>query len=697
MQKSLKLAFVWHMHQPYYKDDKDGKTLFPWVFLHSIKDYYDMPWYASNFTTIKATYNLVPSLIEQINNYINNNANDILLQTLKKDINNLSEEDIKLLESYLFLSNEKNMIKPLKRYYELYLKYKLNKTIKNFDYQEILDLEILFLLSWCGNFLRETNEVIKGLLKKASYYTNYDKDILLETLILFLPLVLEYYKKLQEDGKISVCTTPYYHPITPLLLDFQNAIKAKNNVELPSKLVSFKEYGIRNTKEAVSFYETIFKTKPNGFWPAEGSVSLDTANLFATNGLKWFCTDEEILFKTINNKDKKNIYKNYTLNIDDKNIDIRFRDHFLSDAIGFNYSNKDPKSSVDEFISHLEEIYIKCDFSPLVNIILDGENAWEFFPNNAKEFFFELYKKLESTPWIECVTQDEIKSDSQIENVKLNTLASGSWIGGNFDTWIGQKDKNKAWELLTLTNENYLKIKDNLDEKTIKLVDREFMQALASDWFWWYGDDHYTIQAKEFDTLFRKHLINIYELLSLQIPKEILEPIVKDKQSKNFHIPPESFIYPNIDGTKNNYFEWLHSGVVDMKKELSVMDGVKYIIENFLYGYHKGKLFFYIESPMLFDMKYSTKLIINIDDIEFELFIKEGKQNILKNDIWCVSFSNQNEMEIEFSSDMITLGRNIKFEFKLLRDDKVIQSFPAYNDFFIKIENLNLNLKNWFI
>ena len=694
MNKTLKLAFLWHMHQPYYKDDKANTTLMPWVFLHAIKDYYDLPWYGSQFENLKATYNLVPSLISQIESYINHTANDKLLEMLKVDIEQLSKNDIEYLQSYLFLSNEHNMIKPLKRYYELFLKYNVHNTILDFSHNELLDLEVLFLLSWCGNFLRQNNPTVKALLEKKQYFTQENKQQLINELILFLPTIVDFYKELEQKGKITICTTPYYHPITPILFDHKSAQEAKQNVTLPNITSNFQEYGVKNTLYAIDYFEKLFGKKPSGFWPAEGSVNFQTAELFAQNNLQWFCTDEEILFKTLQNNTKTNIYKNYNLYTTNGDIQVRFRDHHLSDAIGFDYSQKDPKAAAIEFVKHLENIYESCDFSPLVNVILDGENAWEFFPNNGWDFFNELYSLFESTPWLQTVTMDEITTDSEILTVNISQLATGSWINGNFDIWIGSKEKNQAWELLDLTKQEFNKLKDKLDATTTELIEKEFMIALGSDWFWWYGDDHFTLQAKEFDELFRKHLINIYQYLQAEVPQQILTPIVHNHQKNSFYTKPINFIYPKIDGIKSDYFEWLNSGVIDIKKEFSVMDSSKSIVKHVRYGYCKEKLYIFFDGNFKKIKEHSIlKMIINT--IEFEIELNKSNQTIIKDDVTLFACNVNDNIELEILQKDIIIGQKIDFKFFIIENNLTLQSFPLYGNFTIEIEDLDLN--NWYI
>ncbi len=690
MSKKLYLTFLWHMHQPYYKDDIENRTMMPWVFLHAIKDYYEMVWYLSLFKKIKATFNLVPSLIYQLEEYSKNRANDKLLNTIKKDIHILNNEDKKLLNSYLFLSNEKNMIKPLERYYQLFLKYKKENSIYNFSYQELLDTEVLFLLSWCGNYLRENNRTIKLLLEKGENYTTIEKDILLKTLENFISKILDYYRKLEEEGRIEISTTPFYHPIIPLLIDFNSAKEARSDVKLPNLHYNLTQYASLHTKFAIKYFKEKFNKKPKGFWPAEGTVSPKTLTIFRANGIEWSATDEEILFKTLNNRNRANLYKDYSLNTKYGDISIRFRDRLLSDAIGFEYSQRDEKEAVTEFINNLRNIYNSTNKSTLVNIILDGENAWEFYKNNAKDFFIELYKELEKADFIETIKMEEIDK-LPIERIELNRIATGSWINGNFDIWIGSSEKNRAWELLELTREAFLRNRHLLSNEEIIKTQKEFMIAQSSDWFWWYGDDHFTTQKEEFDFLFRKHLINIFNILKEHTPKEILTPIIK-KSIKGFNIKPSDFISPKIDG-KRYFFEWLNSGVVDIQKEFSAMDTKSSLISKFYYGYNKKNLYllFYGEFEKYRDLEF----IFKFDDKIVKIKIPEEGTKLFDNSMRVKMFHSKGIVEVGVDKSILSNPLRVNFSFKVIKNEDIMQFFPLYSDFFIDFEELKL--KYWFV
>lgn len=585
MSKKLYLSFLWHMHQPYYKDDSNNKIVMPWVFLHCLKDYYDMPYYLEQHGKIRATFNLVPSLLEQIQAYCNRDVEDKLLDVIKKETHHLSEYEIAFLLEYLFLSNYDNMIKPLKRYYELYLRYQERTCCEGlFSSEEILDLEVLFLLAWCGNYLRENNGCVKVLLAQESHYTQMQKTELLKELFAFIQTIIPYYKALEQKNKIAISTTPFYHPIIPLLLDKNSAKEARADVVLPNSHANFQEFAHVQVEEAVAYYETLFSKKPTGFWPSEGSVSLETMKLLAQNNIQWACSDEEILYKTVLKSKNESLYYPYNLKVDNQSIRLFFRDKYLSDLIGFEYSKKEPKSAAEDFIAHLHTIYLNANQSSLVSVVLDGENAWEYYPNNAQDFFRELYTLLEQQEWCETILFDEVKDYSDLEVKQISHLATGSWINANFDIWIGSHEKNRAWELLDMTKNMYDTQKALLDKATIQKIKKEFMTALGSDWFWWYGDDHFTVLKSKFDKLFRKHLKNIYRLMNVDIPLDILLPIVDKKPISGFHTKPIEKHTPIVDGYKTDFYEWLYSGYVDLKKDFSTMDTSALVIDGFHYS-----------------------------------------------------------------------------------------------------------------
>ncbi|QKF83239.1 glycoside hydrolase family 57 protein [Halarcobacter ebronensis] len=695
MSKKLYLSFLWHMHQPYYKDDCANTTLMPWVFLHATKDYYDIPWYMEKFPKIKATFNLVPSLMAQIDEYISGNANDKFLEILKKEIVSLSKDERDFLEEYLFLANEEYMIKPFSRYYELLLKYRMNNNnFSIFSDDEILDLEVLFLLSWCGNYLRQNNGIVQNLLNQKSTYDQTQKTELLNTMFNFLKEIIPYYNTLFKEGKISVSTTPFYHPILPLLLDRKSAVEARADVALPfSSGASYDEFANMQVEKAVSYFENKFGQAPIGFWPSEGSVSEKTINLLAKNGVKWACSDEEILFKTLNSSKKEALYKPYYLDTKEGRVNLFFRDKYLSDLIGFEFSKKSAKAAAGDFVSHLKNIYYNAQESVVVPVILDGENAWEFYPNNAQNFFEELYKLLSAQSWCELTLFDEISKCEDLKANSLYWLASGSWISGNFDIWIGSGEKNRAWELLDMTKLSFDGIKENLSEELIEKINKEFLVALGSDWFWWYGDDHYTELNHQFDEQFRAHLKNIFELMEIEVPKEIYTPIVKRDKGKLIDIKPTDFVAPTVDGNMSNFFEWLNSGRIDIKKEFTTMDSSSLFVEYLYYGVDReSNLYLYLKGDRIKSLKNEGfELRLTLNNLTFIFDIKEGKESTSQNGVYFdIAYDTGVELKLYECKH-----KRVKLIFEVYRNKKRVQRYPLYDESILDFENLFL--RNWYI
>lgn len=695
MSKKLYLSFLWHMHQPFYKDDNTNITHMPWVFMHAIKDYYEIPWYLEKFPNIKATFNLVPSLMAQLEEYINGTANDKFLEILKKDVSLLNQEERLFLEEYLFLSNEHNMIKPMPRYNELLLKYKANdNSLSFFTNEELIELQVLFLLSWCGNYLREENQVVKYLFEQKRAYTQEQKIELLSTLFDFIGEVIPYYKKLNDSGQIAISTTPFYHPILPLLIDRQSAVEAKPSVMLPSsQSAGYEEFASMQVESAVEYFEKQFARKPNGFWPSEGSVSEKTISLLAKNGVKWACSDEEIVFKTLKTGNKEVVYKPYSLETVNGKVNLFFRDKYLSDLIGFEYSKKSAREAAYDFVSHLKNIYLNADESVIVPVILDGENAWEFYPNNAQDFFEELYKLLGEQSWLETVLFDEVPEIEDLKEVSLNSLASGSWIYGNFDIWIGCSEKNRAWELLDMTKNSFDELKDSFSQETLDKINKEFLIALGSDWFWWYGDDHYTELNHHFDEQFRMHLKNIYTLMGQTIPEEIFTPIVQKEKQKQLHITPKDFINPIVDGNMSNFFEWLNSGEIDIKKEFSTMDSSASIVDYLYYGKDRDcNLFVYLEGEKI-KTKSDKKLElrVTIDDKIFIFDLRKGKESIDQNGSYFDLALNEG-IELKLYDCKL---KKVNFNFEIYEEERMIQRYPLYDETVLDFEDLFL--KNWYI
>ncbi len=665
------------MHQPDYRNS-NGIMQMPWVFLHAIKDYYDMPWMLSRHPNIKATFNITSPLIEQLKLYAHEpQKSDKFLALWLKDVTELEENERKWLIKLCKTAQFDTMVKPLTRYRELF-------TQSHFTNTELRELEVLFILSWCGVYLKQNNETIQNLLKKASGYTQEDKEALLQTLTAFSTTIFDFYKELQQQQRITLCTTPFYHPILPLLIDMESAIEANSNTQIPKNRLSLKEDARIHVQKAKALFKETFGFETQGMWPAEGAVDAQSVALLEQEAISWIATDETILYKSLNDAKKENIYSVYNY----KEMKIVFRDHYLSDLIGFKYRYEEPQKAVNHFINELQKIE-NSNANALVSVILDGENAWEFYKNNGFDFFEALYKNLQTQSWCTTSTMDEITS---IHAKSLENLEAGSWINGSFDTWVGEKQKTKAWELLFTAKKAYKENMAHLSEYKKAQITEFFLKAESSDWYWWFGSDHYSDYMQEFDTLFRNQLINIYNLMDILPPNDFFLPIFQNRSSSDFLVPPQSFITPTIDGKKDSFFEWLGCGIIDETKLFSTMQASLGIVKKIYYAEDRQKFYFSFEGML---QKYCTnaQIKIIIEPLNLNAVVAFNAGKITLNGLVIESACKQNlEMSIEKSSLKAT---KIFIRFEIIVDEKILQTVPSFGELSL---NLHENYaKNWYI
>jgi alpha-amylase/alpha-mannosidase (GH57 family) len=675
-KRPLSLSFFWHMHQPDYRGS-DGVMQMPWVFLHAIKDYYEMPALLSAYPNLKATFNLTPSLLEQLELYADPLKYDAFLKLWSLHPSQLSLQErrwvIKISKSTQF----ETMVRPLKRYEYLYLK-------EEYSDEELIDLEIMMLLAWCSETLRRENLIVKELLRKGEYFSQNDKEPLLNTLCAFIQTIIPLYARLQEQGQISVSTTPYYHPILPLLIDMQNAQIANPNTTLPQRSISLIEDAHRHIERSIALYEKHFHRPPNGFWPAEGAVDSKSVELYRQYAIRWIATDEAILFKSLRDDDRKKLYKTY----DYEGVTIGFRDHTLSDLIGFTYRYKGAEEAAEHFLHSLKAIDQEHEEAK-VFVIVDGENAWEFFENNGLNFFHALYGRLEESAWCRSTTMDEISQEDRHSDLKV--LHPGSWIHGNFDTWSGHPQKNRAWELIYQTKRDVENFHGEITPEVRAKIEEHFLASECSDWFWWYGDDHVSDFAAEFDLLFRERLIAIYDLLGSAPPTNLFTPIVSTNTAAPFWIKPKSPVTPVIDGKYSSFFEWLGCGMMDERKLYSTMDRVRGPIDLFYYGHDKKAIYVAFEGEISGVDTHGLKLWVILEESgeKFEF------------DFETISGSAEDQMaldeRLEIAISRLHFGalRLFHLRFELVRALQIIQTLPGNGALCIDLDEHYA--ANWFV
>ena len=366
----LYLSFIWHMHQPYYQDLASGEMHLPWVRLHGIKDYLDMVKILEKYPKIHQTFNLVPSLIEQIQAYTAGAKDSYQILSYKK-AGELSQEEKHFILEHFFSAHLKNIISIYPRYYELYLK---KQAKKDFTTQDYLDLMVWFNLAWFDPYCKNNIPQLRKLIAQARDFSEEDKQIVLTQQIEVLKEILPVYKEFQDRGQIEVTTTPYYHPISPLLYDSNIAKEANRFTSLPEVRFAYPDDLTSHIRQAVELYTNVFARPPEGMWPSEEAISEHILPYIQEAGIKWIITDEEILTRSIKKKRTSRIlYKPYSLKREQGNLAVLFRDRNLSDLIGFVYHGMTEHAAVADFIGHLHTIAKGFKGEDcLVTIAMDG-------------------------------------------------------------------------------------------------------------------------------------------------------------------------------------------------------------------------------------------------------------------------------------------------------------------------------------
>jgi len=709
----VSLAFYWHQHQPYYPDDVAGENLMPWVRLHGTKDYWGMVRLLEEVPELHATINLVPSLLAQLSAYTDSGHEDAHLRISRLPADGLAEEDMNYLLDNFFMAHPEKMIRPYRRYYELYKKRGLSidppeRARKRFSKKDIIDLQCWSNLVWIHPLAFEMDPELAEFRKKRRGWTEKEKQWLLGRQMELLRQVIPLHRQLQQRGQLELTTTPFYHPILPLLWDKRQARRAMPDVTLPKHLEGYPEDGRVHVTRAVEFHERLFGQKPRGMWPSEGSVCQGIIPVIAEAGIHWIATDEEILSCSTDGwvsrdaagflRNPEMLYRPWRVEQQGRQLQIIFRDHAMSDQIGFHYQRYKTKDAVDDFFGKVEAIGHatagNAGHRPtLVTIILDGENCWEYYPGGGVDFLRTLYRRIAQHPKITPVRVCDYLEQYPATD-KLGHLFPGSWIQHNFGIWIGHPECNRAWDALHQTRK-YLA---NLAGQKAKPDDRlaraweELYIAQGSDWFWWFGDEHSSAQDGLFDRLFRKHLQNIYLVTDEQPPAELAKPIRRGGRHRSLHSEPTGLLNVKIDG-RRTYFEWMGAGHYVNKGARGAMNmtAAAGLVSDLYFGFDPERLLLRLDArngPVREQLaEVETLRVVFLQPEGFELSVAQpaGKEPIVElchNDV-PVAFSGVEvaadlllELAIPFRSLAVATDDRLHFCIELLQNGQLLERIP---------------------
>lgn len=630
----IRLLFLWHMHQPYYKDLVTGEYRLPWVRLHGLKDYYGMVKLLDEFPAVRQTFNLVPSLIQQLQEYVAGTACDPFLEAAATPAAEMNLEGRLFVLRYLFQANEDNMIGRYPRYRELWREFHTRPqdapaAAHRLRDSDITDLQVLSQIAWMDEFFLEDAD-IRELVDKGRDYSLQDQQLVIARQREFLAKVLPAYAAAEKRGGIEVSTSPFYHPILPLLCDTKMGAVSHAGLPLPSNRFRHPEDAREQIERGLKLHEQVFGMRPRGMWPSEGSVSDEVLAIAHDLGLNWVATDEGVLGRSVgttfhrdstgnlNPVGADQLYRVYRWTQRSAAMSMVFRDHSLSDLIGFVYSGVPAKEAAEDFIRRVKDSaaeVVKQGRSPVVPIILDGENAWESFPQSGREFLRRLYDAIQKDPAFEAVTVSEAIARETAPR-ELSSICPGSWINANFDVWIGAPEDNVAWDHLSAARDFYSENAKSASPEQKELACEELLIAEGSDWNWWYGPEHHSANDREFDELYRKHLSNVYQALGGEVPEVLAQPIA-GMYAQPLFTPQTAYIHPEVDGRNVGYFEWLGAATHVADRHSSAMHGKLFLLDTGYAGVDEENFYCrldFMEHPSEWG-EGDTRLVVAIETV----------------------------------------------------------------------------------
>ncbi len=669
----------------------------PWVRLHGVKGYFDIPSIVEKFENIKLTVNIVPSLLEQLIDYGNKNGEDIYLKlSLKPAKQMTTEEKVFVIDNFFSVNHQIHLPKG-SRYLNLFKlrsetkdQHILKQRVTLFSEQDITDLQMLFNLSWFGFTAKEKYPLINELISKKQNYTIEEVKEVINIQREIIASLIPLYSKLQKTGKIEISVSPYYHPILPLVYNSDFANRCQNTA-LPETF-SYKEDAKKHIDDAINYFEKVFSQKPKGMWPSEGSVSPEILELIKESKIEWIATDEEIL-KNSGFKEKHRysyIYKPYKFQTKNGYINCIFRDKNLSDMIGFRCHKVSSTDAVKMFLSELKEIenyHQKNKEELVIPIVLDGENPWEYYQNSGKDFLEKLFIEIEKNKNLQTETINNVIEHTQ-KSETLKQIHTGSWINANFKIWIGHSETNRAWSYLLKTRKFFDKTVKNIKDNTTKAkAFKEIMIAEGSDWFWWFGDDFQIKDKSKFDTLFRNHLANVYSFAKAPVPGYLNTPICKKQTNEKAIKLPVAPLNIRITGKKENFFKWKGAGIYKNTSKGAAMFEGESIVKSVEFAFNQVNFFVKVNS--LESLLNHTVTLHIQDSIEYIAkfkvlngihndFLKTVKNNNLQQtDIkYTYGYDEILEIAIPYTYFLFQKGESLRFCITVETPKKAVYKIP---------------------
>lgn len=715
--RRCRLVLLWHMHQPTYRSPVSGEYLLPWVLLHAMRDYYDMPALAAGYDSVRPVFNLVPGLLAQVEEYASQKARDLFLSVALKEARDLSEQEKAFLLDNFFVLNSETMVRPYPRFAQLADMARVYKressAAARFSESDLRDLQVWYFLTWTGNRMR-TDPRVAELLRKGRDFTEGDKWQLRDAALDLLAGIVPLYGTLLADKRIEVSCSPMYHPILPLLVNSHSAYEAAPQMRLPPGLFAFPEDAVRHVSMGLKYVSDKLGQQITGMWPSEGSVSDGAMGVLNNCGVKWIATDEKMLFGSIGNSNRSREDALYTpWKFGD--TAIFFRDAVLSDLMGFVYARWKPEAAVEHFISSVAQAASRSTLkSPVITIAMDGENAWEYYIHGGMNFLARLYQALDKDDRFEVVSPADVLA-GQDQCPGIGHLRAGSWIDGTFSTWIGDPVKNKGWEHLTSARHAVAShlARNHLEEQERNEITDLVMRAEASDWFWWFGKGHTSKYDVEFDLLFRQHLKALYMKMGLHPPHELDQPLDPPEAATASMEVPVYLISPSLTGKLGSYYKWLSAG------RAVVAEGFyhrpRHVLVEMMFGYDLDKLYLRLRgiAPMRALMQeQGMSLVLNVTsplDLDLRFLVDEAGNLVVTSESDGFDVSGVEaalQTVLEFSVPLLSLGIDgtsgrpaavMEFYAVVETRGRETERFPHTENISLAYRGEQLDVENWHV
>ena len=718
-----RLALLWHMHQPLYREAESSDYLMPWVRLHAARAYNDMAFALERHEGVRCTVNFTPVLLEQLEDYARGFARDRFLDLSVRSPADLGADERRAILTSFFMVSWEQSVRPAPRYWDLLQKrgrdirqIDLDREARRFGDAELRDLQALFNLAWMGFAALEEDAGLRELVRKGRDYTGEDVAYVIAAQRRIVEGVVARWRRLAERGQVELSTTPYHHPILPLVCDSDSAAQALPGVPLPPRF-AHPEDARWHVREALASHARRFGRAPAGMWPAEGAVSPEALGVLAAEGVTWAASDEGVLLRSLPAEGPRlaSVYRPWRVEAGGgREIAMLFRDRGLADLVGFTYAKTPAAEAVADFAGRIASIgeawrTARLSGTPTVGVFLDGENAWEHYPASGREFLDRLYRALETSPEVQTVTMSEAVADAAPPAIAR--IHSGSWIEASYRIWIGHREDRLAWTALGRAREavEAAERAGTATPEARERARRHLYAAEGSDWYWWYGEEFSTELAAEFDSLFRGHVVKACELVEVVPPFEALQPIKRAGASSGLETKPlrepTGFIQPVLDGRDPTFFEWQAAGLYRPGQHRGSMFGAAQAFHHLYYGFDVKHLYLRLdpaETPQrTAEVASRIRLMVLGADRQLRVDFDFAPDGALRTgrldgaEVGRSTFRDVLELAVPFAALGLAAGNDLAFAVLVLRGEVEVERLPRHGFLTLTVPSDDFERVHW--